>query len=842
MSDGSVYVTFGGDTSQLEVAAANAKASVNSLTRELGTLARQQAQAGASADSDIKAKMLEVARSLDQARAGFAQSQAAMREHTQSAAQAGEGLSTLRERVDGIRSAFVDLAAVAGVALSADAFKSWVTASTDAAAKVRGDAAKLGVSTDEVQQLQGLSTLTGVDYGGLRDKLESLQLTLAGGGDKADKATAALKAFGIAAEDLKGKPVVDQLSTMADAFSKFADGPTKAAAAAELGMAELIPFLDRGRKGIQDLSDAMTRSSSLMSGDMINAIAATRDHINELSLAWNATGKIFAIINPAVDAAVLAMTRLIESIDVDKVRPALTALSQHLVDLGATVAEFAVNASASWNSFVSSITGSVGAITGAISTIEGYLRKISDFGQIPAQMSFDLQESKARFWQRMGVISPEQAQSYIDEARKGLTAASGEGADAFGGLDKAGIQLQFTLQGIADKAKTAKSALADWFTPKGNVALLGEYAGSGGAVSAPKPQVPVMDTGGGKAAAGTQGQDAQAALRQALATAQATFDETKTSLDTLLAAHKIGMAQWSVDTEAALDKEADAVQDAYAKILANAALTSAKKVEIAAQETKQLQAIWDQQAEANKKLVDEMQRNYEGVAGTISGAFTSQFDKILQGQESWSAAMKNIAKELTLDLINESIKSTAKWVADQAAQAVAAQTKAAAVNAADASAGAGGLLSQLGGALRAIETYAAEAFGGVFAFLAPVLGPAAAGPAAAASGAVMAAGSVASADIGMWQVPSDQLALVHHNELIMPAAQAGAFRSMLSGEGGAGGGGNVSVNPQSHIHVQALDAAGVASFWRNNRSDVAKHLHQAARDGAFLGMRRARLA
>ena len=61
------------------------------------------------------------------------------------------------------------------------------------------------------------------------------------------------------------------------------------------------------------------------------------------------------------------------------------------------------------------------------------------------------------------------------------------------------------------------------------------------------------------------------------------------------------------------------------------------------------------------------------------------------------------------------------------------------------------------------------AFGGIFAFLAPIMGPAAAGPAAAGEAAVMAAaGGIASA-AGGWVVPSDQIAMVHQNEMILPA-------------------------------------------------------------------------
>ena len=64
--------------------------------------------------------------------------------------------------------------------------------------------------------------------------------------------------------------------------------------------------------------------------------------------------------------------------------------------------------------------------------------------------------------------------------------------------------------------------------------------------------------------------------------------------------------------------------------------------------------------------------------------------------------------------------------------------------------------------VRSILSSAAEAFAGVFGFLSPLMGPFAAGPAAAAQATVASmASSVASADIGMWQVPQDMLTLVH---------------------------------------------------------------------------------
>ena len=142
--------------------------------------------------------------------------------------------------------------------------------------------------------------------------------------------------------------------------------------------------------------------------------------------------------------------------------------------------------------------------------------------------------------------------------------------------------------------------------------------------------------------------------------------------------------------------------------------------------------------------------------------------------------------------------------------------------------------------IRSILSSAAEAFAGVFGFLAPIMGPFAAGPAAAAQATVAGmAGAVASADIGMWSVPEDMLTLVHHNELIMPAAQAGAFRDMLSSDARAGGAQSaVHIHPTTNFHVSAVDSGSVAQWMKANSSTMMKAIDEAVRHGAHLGLRR----
>jgi len=86
----------------------------------------------------------------------------------------------------------------------------------------------------------------------------------------------------------------------------------------------------------------------------------------------------------------------------------------------------------------------------------------------------------------------------------------------------------------------------------------------------------------------------------------------------------------------------------------------------------------------------------------------------------------------------------------------------------------------------------------------PVVGPALGAAAASATfAAVMAFGSLTSAAGCFYQVDRDQLALIHKNEMVLPAGIADRLRSTVASGGGPG--------PDVHVHVyhnvNAIDAA-----------------------------------
>ena len=124
--------------------------------------------------------------------------------------------------------------------------------------------------------------------------------------------------------------------------------------------------------------------------------------------------------------------------------------------------------------------------------------------------------------------------------------------------------------------------------------------------------------------------------------------------------------------------------------------------------------------------------------------------------------------------------------------------------------------------IRSILSSAAETFAGVFGFLAPLMGPLAAGPAAAAQATVAGmAGSVASADIGMWQVPQRHALgraprRAHH----AAGGSRRVPRSLLSDGGrveAAQSGSAVHIHPTTNFHVSAIDAASVSQWMRQQQ-------------------------
>ena len=227
------------------------------------------------------------------------------------------------------------------------------------------------------------------------------------------------------------------------------------------------------------------------------------------------------------------------------------------------------------------------------------------------------------------------------------------------------------------------------------------------------------------------------------------------------------------------------------------------------------------------QAVQASQRTWQSLMQPIQRAFDTSITGMILGTTTLQEAVANIAQSILAEFVNLGVKMVTNWIASELAMTTATEAGAAARTAADGEGMAAGLAIKAANALKSIATDSAQAFSGIFAFLAPIMGPAAAGPAAAGEATVMAAaGGIASA-AGGWMVPSDQLAMVHQNEMILPANISQGLQNMISANGGAGSGSVV-------VNVSAIDSQDVKRFFQSNGSLLVNALNRAMRNGSTL--------
>ncbi len=317
-------------------------------------------------------------------------------------------------------------------------------------------------------------------------------------------------------------------------------------------------------------------------------------------------------------------------------------------------------------------------------------------------------------------------------------------------------------------------------------------------------------------------------------------DQVKESAQLDQTSHADELAQLLVlesEREAVEARHLAFLQQTYQDNLAQYANVQRQIDELAAQS-----ALKRQQIEAT--YARQVYADYKSSFDQIASSASTQIGQLIQGQETLRQAVANVLLSIVESFIQARLKAVADWAAGVVAETAATQAGEAAKTSAVVAGSAARTSASETGALasaattiasiaRSIVASAAETFAGIFGFLAPVLGPAAAGPAAAGQATVLAAGAaLPSFDTGAWDLPADMVALVHRGEMIVPAGVAGQIRD------GAGGGGAVSVTHHAHFNVTAMDARSVGRFFRDNGKTILGAINDSARKGAHLGFMR----
>jgi hypothetical protein len=284
---------------------------------------------------------------------------------------------------------------------------------------------------------------------------------------------------------------------------------------------------------------------------------------------------------------------------------------------------------------------------------------------------------------------------------------------------------------------------------------------------------------------------------------------------------EVAEEQGLVETKWALD------QDYFDKKLAAAENDSRTRQKLLDEEQFAYQKFLADKQKLDTQAVLDSQKAWANLLRPIETAFDRSITGMVMGTTTLEKAVANIAQSIVAEFVDAGVKMLTHWIATELGMTAATEAGATARTAAESQGLLAGLALKALTALKNIATDSAQTFAGIFAFMAPLLGPAAAGPAAAGAATVAAAaGSVASA-AGGWVVPSDQLALVHRNEMVLPAGLSQGLQGMIANGGGGAG------NPVT-INVSAIDSRDVKRFFEGNGTLLVGALNKAMRNGMAL--------
>jgi hypothetical protein len=702
----------------------------------------------------------------------------------------GGSLDSVKSQFDGLKDTVGELAAAFGIAFSIDALKNWIVSSAELGEQMEQAAAKLGITAQEASKLSGEAVLTGTSFDALQTQMERFNLNLGEAGNENSRVAQGLKALGLNAKEFVGVPIPQQLEKLAEATSKFADGGNKTAAImALLGRtgAELLPFLDRGKDGFEELSDAVEHSGSVMTNAQAAAFAKTKEDIDELSLSWQGlSNKIFDVVNPAIDSAIKKFSAWVESVNEGQIRTAIEAVAGAVGQATISIVEFFGDIRKSWEELVTEVNDSdLGEAIG---------NKMANFG-------------RTLFGQSGDYFKNDKLNADLAKIDAGVAASN------------ARLEAE-----VSERARAVQRLFQD---PTGGATLDLSKLDQ-------KPQAGTMEIGGNTGADAAL-EAKMTALNAEIAHFKAVEEQKKDLIQEEVKTKQLSAAQGLEQTKAALQDELNQSMAVYKQEEALEEGKPQKLAEVLAKE-KALQDSYNKEIQQlNAQAAEQSAQKWQGALKEINSAFDSQISGLLKGTTTWAQAWRNVLSQLTIDLV----KFFANWAMEQAentamqilgitkvttaqiagsqAQAAAQQTSAAA-----------GVAANAGAILQQLTLDAKAVFGGIFGFLAPFMGPAAAAPAAAGAGTVLAY------DIGAWELPSDQLAMVHRGEMIVPAAQTPWAQNLMSNAAGQGGDDHYHFSPQIHF---APGSGLTRDALREHADTLVKILQDEHKKGAFSGYR-----
>jgi hypothetical protein len=282
-----------------------------------------------------------------------------------------------------------------------------------------------------------------------------------------------------------------------------------------------------------------------------------------------------------------------------------------------------------------------------------------------------------------------------------------------------------------------------------------------------------------------------------------------------------------------LDSEWALEQDYYEKKLAAATNDARTQEKLTEQEELAYEKYLTDKDKLDAQAVQNSQKQWESLLQPIQRALDTSITGIIMGTTTVQKALSNLAQSIIAEFVNSAVQSVFGGLGKLLGASLVGgsgggggsgdQDFWGGVTGAGEDIAGGGISAGLfgsGGLFGALGAGSLFSGGGIFGSLFKGIG----------SLFGFEHGGIVPSAQGGWMVPSTSLAMLHANEMVLPANISQGLQSMIAGggTGASGGGANVMFN------VSAMDSQSVAKFFQSNGNVLVAAINRAMRNGASL--------
>ncbi len=201
------------------------------------------------------------------------------------ASESAEQVEALNGKISSIGNAFKELAELATLGVIGEQFVELGLKTSEYAEGLELASQRTGATTEKLAELGYAATTVGASSETMQRALQLLSRNMQSVTDDGGPLNQAFKAIGLSAQQVKEMSPEEVLERMAVVFSSTQDGASKTALAMQLlgrNGAELIPLLNKGAAGLDELGERAKQLGLVLSGEASEAALAMAEKMKEV--------------------------------------------------------------------------------------------------------------------------------------------------------------------------------------------------------------------------------------------------------------------------------------------------------------------------------------------------------------------------------------------------------------------------------------------------------------------------------------------------------------------------------------------------------------------------------